>query len=52
MNITKPNRVTRTYTQRLVAAPSAVFPLLCPAREADWIDDWELSTLISGATEI
>ena len=37
MNITKPKRVTRTYTQRLVAEPAAVFPLLCPVREADWI---------------
>ena len=41
MNITKPKRVTRTYTQQLVAEPSAVFPLLCPVREADWIDGWD-----------
>ena len=41
MHVTKPNRVTRTYTQRLVAEPSAVFPLLCPVREADWIDGWD-----------
>ena len=37
MNIARPNRVTRSYTQRLIAAPAAVFPLLCPVREADWI---------------
>lgn len=41
MNIGKPNRVTRSYTQRLVGGPSAVFPLLCPVREADWIDGWD-----------
>ena len=41
MKITSPNRVTRTYTQRLVAGPSAVFPLLCPVREADWIEGWD-----------
>ncbi|MDJ0958599.1 MAG: hypothetical protein QNI91_17155 [Arenicellales bacterium] len=41
MKITKPNRVTRTFTQQLVAEPSRVFPLLCPVREADWIEDWE-----------
>ena len=41
MNITKPIRVTRSYTQRLVAAPSVVFPLLCPVREADWIEGWD-----------
>ena len=53
MNITKPNRVTRTYTQRLVAPPSAVFPLLCPVREADWIDGWDPISVIahSGVAE-
>jgi hypothetical protein len=53
MNITKPNRVTRTYTQRLVSAPSAVFPLLCPVREADWIDGWDPISVIthSGVAE-
>jgi hypothetical protein len=41
VNVRPPNRVTRTYTQRLVAGPSLVFPLLCPVREADWIDGWD-----------
>jgi hypothetical protein len=41
MRVTKPNRVTRTFKQQLVAEPSKVFPLLCPVREADWIDGWE-----------
>ena len=40
MKIVKPNRATRTYTQHLVAEPAVVFPLLCPVREADWIDGW------------
>lgn len=40
MKITAPNRVSRTYLQRLVAAPAEVFPLLCPVREADWIEGW------------
>ena len=40
MNIIKPNRVTRNYTQYLVAEPLVVFPLLCPVREADWIEGW------------
>ena len=53
MNITKPKRVTRTYTQQLVAEPSAVFPLLCPVREADWIDGWGSISVIaqSGVAE-
>jgi len=29
MKITKPNRASRSYTQRLVAGPSRVVPLLC-----------------------
>jgi hypothetical protein len=41
MRVAKPNRVTRTFTQQLVAEPSKVLPLLCPVREADWIDGWE-----------
>lgn len=41
MKIEKPNRATRTFTQKLVAGPDRVFPLLCPVREADWIHDWD-----------
>jgi hypothetical protein len=40
MSIRPPNRVTHVYTQRLVAPPAKVFPLLCPVREADWIAGW------------
>jgi hypothetical protein len=47
MRITKPNRATRTFTQRLVAGPSAVFPLLCPVREAEWIDGWDPLVVVS-----
>jgi hypothetical protein len=41
MNIVKPRRAERTYTQHLIAGPGTVFPLLCPVREADWIDGWD-----------
>lgn len=40
MKIAAPDRVTRTFTQHLIAEPSRVFPLLCPVREADWIEGW------------
>jgi hypothetical protein len=33
-------RVTRTYTQRILAPPAAVFPLLCPVREKEWLEGW------------
>ena len=32
MNVVQPFRVSRTYTQSLVAPPDVVFPLLCPVR--------------------
>jgi hypothetical protein len=53
MEIRKPNRVTRSYVQRLAAPPARVFPLLCPVREADWIDGWDPLVVIteSGVAE-
>ena len=53
MNIRPPNRVTHSYTQRLIAPPAAVFPLLCPVREADWIEGWKplLVLSVSGLAE-
>ena len=41
MEIRTPVRATRTYTQSLMAPPDRVFPLLCPVREADWIEGWD-----------
>jgi hypothetical protein len=41
MDIVKPNRATRTYRQQLRGSPEAVFPLLCPVREAEWIQGWD-----------
>jgi len=41
VKISPPRRATRTYTQKLLAGPARVFPLLCPVREADWIDGWD-----------
>jgi hypothetical protein len=34
-------RVRRTYTQTLDAAPEAVFSLLCPVREVEWVKGWD-----------
>jgi hypothetical protein len=49
MNIVKPKRATRTYTQKLTARPEAVFPLLCPVREAQWIEGWNPLLVISAS---
>jgi hypothetical protein len=43
------NRVSRTYTQKLVGSPAAVFPLLCPVREADWIEGWDPLLVVSAS---
>jgi hypothetical protein len=53
VNITKPNRATHTYRQRLLAPAARVFPLLCPVREAEWADGWmpELVVTSSGVAE-
>ncbi len=49
MNISKPHRVSHAYTQKLVGEPARVFPLLCPVREADWIDGWDPVSVISNS---
>jgi hypothetical protein len=49
MKIVRPVRATRTYTQHLIAGPHAVFPLLCPVREADWIEGWDPSLVVSSS---
>jgi hypothetical protein len=38
---TRGTRRTREYRQTLHAAPDAVFPLLCPEREKDWLPGWQ-----------
>lgn len=49
MKITAPKRASRHYTQHLVAEPARVFPLLCPVREADWIEGWVPLSVISAS---
>ena len=54
MNIVKPHRVTRRYTQQLNAPPDQVFPLLCPVRESEWVNGWHprLVATESGLAEL
>lgn len=41
-------RIQCTHTMsELPAAPAAIFPLLCPVREAEWIPGWEATLLWS-----
>lgn len=41
------NRLTRSYRQRINTAPGTVFPLLCPVREAEWLDGWRYTMIHS-----
>ncbi len=47
IDIRPPERIARDFTQHIHAAPGAVFPLLCPVREHDWIEDWSTDFVIS-----
>lgn len=49
MRVTKPNRATHTYRQRLCAPPARVFPLLCPVRETELAEDWLPDVVISSS---
>ena len=43
----KAKHVTRSYTQTIQADPDQVFDLLCPVREAEWLDGWDYTLLHS-----
>ncbi len=47
MQVEKPNRVSWSYTQHLEAPPETVFPLLCPIREMEWVNDWKPKKVLS-----
>ena len=40
-------RTTRTYRQTINSTPEKVFPLLCPVREAEWLDGWKCAMIYS-----
>lgn len=41
------SRITRSYRQRIHASPDTVFSLLCPVREAEWLDGWRYTMVFS-----
>ena len=47
MTTVEPQRVTRSYTMTLHAGVERVFPLLCPVREHEYLDDWNATILYS-----
>jgi len=49
MKIASPKRIRHSYTQKLVAPPEKVFPLLCPVRETEWVPDWDPELVLSNS---
>ena len=43
----KAKRIIRNYRQAINALPGVVFPLLCPVREAEWLDGWKYKMIHS-----
>jgi hypothetical protein len=43
----KANRVTRNYIQTINAEPSRVHTLICPVKEAEWLDGWDYDLIFS-----
>jgi hypothetical protein len=43
----KAKRVTRQYVQTIDAEPSAVHALICPVKEAEWLDGWDYELIYS-----
>ena len=42
-----PKHIIRSYEQTINAYPPRVFELLCPVREAEWLDGWDYRLLHS-----
>ena len=40
-------RAKTEYTHEVGAAPEAVFPLLCPVREYEWVEGWSCEMIFS-----
>ncbi len=47
MKIVPPNSVSRNYTQSICRPPNEVFPMLCPVREAEWVNGWEPRVVVT-----
>ena len=43
----KAKRVTRNYIQTINAEPAKVHTLICPVKEAEWLDGWDYDLIFS-----
>lgn len=42
-------RLVHTHVMHLASPPEEVFPLLCPVREAEWLEGWEARMIHSAS---
>ena len=49
MKIEPPFTACREYRQTLDAPPDAVFPLLCPVREREWVVGWDPHVVVTAS---
>lgn len=40
-------RTTKSYTMHLQGTPEQIFPLFCPTREYEWIENWQCELVYS-----
>ena len=40
-------RTTRSFIQKINAEPATVHSLICPVREAEWLDGWDYRLIFS-----
>lgn len=43
----KAKRVTRNYIQTIHAQPARIHALICPVKEAEWLDGWDYDLIFS-----
>jgi hypothetical protein len=43
----KSKRFRNTYSHTIAASCEAIFPLLCPVRESEWLTDWKYTMIYS-----
>lgn len=46
-SVFKVRHVIKEYCQTIYASPDKIFPLLCPVREAEWLDGWRYTMIYS-----
>ena len=52
MRIEAPVRAVREATQHYAHPPERVFPMLCPVREADWVEGWDPDVVWTGSGRV